>query len=121
VKPRDLDERLLFVIRQQEFRVQRHLYEWTIMAENRWPHAGRKLTSVAKLVSVSVLVSGRRPRQAGEADVGRPLSQAAVECKVDHYQEWPMSNQIATDTFKKELLDLLEETFEQVQGIYLVG
>jgi hypothetical protein len=30
-----------------------------------------------------------------------------------------MSNQIATDTFKKELLDLLEETFEQVQGIYL--
>ena len=24
--------------------MQRHLYEWTIMAENWWPHAGRKLT-----------------------------------------------------------------------------
>jgi hypothetical protein len=30
-----------------------------------------------------------------------------------------MSKQIATDSFKKELFDLLEETFEQVQGIYL--
>jgi len=54
VKPRDLDERLLFVIRQQEFRVQRHLYEWTIMAENRWPHAGRKLTVVPTHVGVNL-------------------------------------------------------------------
>jgi hypothetical protein len=30
-----------------------------------------------------------------------------------------MSKQIATDSFKKEIFDLLEETFEQVQGIYL--
>ncbi len=30
-----------------------------------------------------------------------------------------MSKQISTDSFKKELFDLLEETFEQVQGIYL--
>jgi hypothetical protein len=30
-----------------------------------------------------------------------------------------MSKQIATDSFKKELFDLLEETFERVQGIYL--
>ena len=30
-----------------------------------------------------------------------------------------MTKQIATDSFKKELFDLLEETFEQVQGIYL--
>ncbi len=30
-----------------------------------------------------------------------------------------MSSQIATDSFKKELFDLLEETFEKVQGIYL--
>ena len=30
-----------------------------------------------------------------------------------------MSKQIATDVFKKELFDLLEETFERVQGIYL--
>jgi hypothetical protein len=30
-----------------------------------------------------------------------------------------VSKQIATDSFKKELFDLLEETFEQVQGIYL--
>ena len=30
-----------------------------------------------------------------------------------------MSKQIATDSFKKELFDLLTETFERVQGIYL--
>lgn len=30
-----------------------------------------------------------------------------------------MSTQIATETFKQELFDLLEETFERVQGIYL--
>ncbi|MDM8527992.1 hypothetical protein QUF58_07225 [Anaerolineales bacterium HSG24] len=30
-----------------------------------------------------------------------------------------MSKQITTDSFKRELFDLLEETFEQVQGIYL--
>lgn len=30
-----------------------------------------------------------------------------------------MSKQIAADSFKKELFDLLEETFERVQGIYL--
>jgi len=30
-----------------------------------------------------------------------------------------MTTQIATASFKKELFDLLQETFEQVQGIYL--
>ena len=30
-----------------------------------------------------------------------------------------MSNQIATDCFTKELFELLDETFEQVHGIYL--
>ncbi len=30
-----------------------------------------------------------------------------------------MTTQIATKVFKKELLDLFEETFEQVQGIFL--
>jgi hypothetical protein len=30
-----------------------------------------------------------------------------------------MSKEIATDSFKRELFDLLEETFERVQGIYL--
>ncbi len=30
-----------------------------------------------------------------------------------------MSNQISSDCFKKELFDLLKETFEQVEGIYL--
>jgi hypothetical protein len=24
--------------------MQRHPYEWTILAENQWPHDGRKLT-----------------------------------------------------------------------------
>jgi hypothetical protein len=26
--------------------MQRHPYEWTSLAENRWPHDGRKLTRV---------------------------------------------------------------------------
>jgi len=30
-----------------------------------------------------------------------------------------MSTQIAVEIFKQELSDLLEETFERVQGIYL--
>jgi len=32
-----------------------------------------------------------------------------------------VAKQIDTDSFKKELFDLFEETFEQVQGIYLDG
>ncbi len=36
--------RILFVFRRQEFRMQRHLYEWPSLAENRWPNDGRKLT-----------------------------------------------------------------------------
>jgi hypothetical protein len=42
-------EHVLFVIRRREFRMQRHPYEWPILAENHWPNHGRKLTLLLTL------------------------------------------------------------------------
>jgi hypothetical protein len=39
--------------------VQRHLYEWTILAENRWPHVGRKLTQRASPKAYHAQISNK--------------------------------------------------------------
>ena len=38
--------------------MQRHLYEWTIIAENWWPHAGRKLTALLDRAAFYLLWQG---------------------------------------------------------------
>ena len=41
--------------------MQRHPYEWTSLAENQWPHDGRKLTVVAEeILSASQRVGDDR-------------------------------------------------------------
>jgi len=61
VAPQYRSEHVLFVIRRQEFHMQRHPYEWPILAENRWPSHGRELTPAIRADPCSACSSDERP------------------------------------------------------------